>query len=152
MSPIPDAWKAALMAECKRVKLSDQGTIDALEKRLEKRANKLHKRSGNVGRPPSAIKVLLLRLLKKMHLGQTGSIEMLVERYKKHSTAPKSPKSTIKKQDKKSDVLDVNRAHVSADEIQSVLNLSAGQVCRFSNGNKKMIVEASTGGYRWKSL
>ena len=146
MPRISDPWKAALMTECVSKKLSDQGSIETLQTRLQKRVNRIHKRKNNVGRPPSAVKMLVLKLLKRKKLGETGSVEMLIDRFKKSSN------KKYKKATAVTNILNINKVYVSADELHELLNLRAGDKVRFSNGAKKMLVECSTGGYRWKTI
>lgn len=142
-----DPWKAALMAECVLKKLSDQGSINTLQTRLQNRVNRIHKRKNNVGRPPSASKMLVLKLLKRKKLSaKTGSVEMLIDRFKKSSN------KKYKKAAPVTDILNINKVYVSADELHELLNLRTGDKVRFSNGAKKMLVECSTGGYRWKTI
>ena len=143
MPPITDPWKAALMAECVSKNLSDHGTIEALQKRLQKRVNRIHKNKNKIGRPASAIKMLVLKLLKRKKLGETGSVETLIKRYKK---------SVMNTKNKATAVLNINKAYVSADELHSLLNVRVGDKVCFSTGLKKMLVKCNTGGYRWKTI
>ena len=143
MAKTTNPWKELIAAECRKKGLSDSAHVATLEKRLSTHALKIHKKKQMVGRPPCPLKKLALRALKKMNLGESGDLDMLKKRYilaKKKVNKKTSEVTTLK----------INKDHVSADELQELLNLKPGSKCSFK-GKKKLLVECSTGGYRWKS-
>lgn len=139
-----DPWKALLVVECRKKGLSESLDISALEKRLTKHALTIHKRKQLVGRPPCPLKKIAIIALRKLKLGESGDLDMLKKRYR-DAKSTKTEKSSLP-----SSVMKINKAHVSADELQELLNLKVGSKCSFK-GKKKVLVECSSGGYRWKS-
>lgn len=141
-----DPWKALLVAECRKKGLSESMDIVGLEKRLTKHASTIHKRKQLVGRPPCPLKKIAIKALRKLKLGESGDLDMLKKRYRD----AKDTKTVAKSISSDSLVMKINKTHVSADELQSLLNLKVGNKCSFK-GKKKVLVESSGGGYRWKS-
>lgn len=141
-----DPWKALLVAECRKKGLSDSSDTSGLEKRLTKHASTIHKRKQLVGRPPCPLKKIAIVALHKLKLGESGDLDMLKKRYRE----AKATKTVAKSFSSDSFVMKINKTHVSADELQELLNLKVGSKCSFK-GKKKVLVECSSGGYRWKS-
>ena len=151
--------KLQIQRECEKKHLDVSDKYKTNLKRLQQLANDKHKKNGVRGRVPSVLKSILRKLLKKKghEYSVTVSETFLMNRFmslEKNDDAKNINDAKNIKKEKKQKLapLIINKAYVSANNLQEVLAIPAGTICSFKNGSKKKLVACSTGGYRYKKL
>ena len=165
-SIVDQELKRVAIGMCIQRKLSYNGTVAKMFKRLQIYNNEEHKKKGIAGRVGSVLGDALKHIAKKNKLSTAGSADDIYERCKANGiNATGDIQSTIKavqtKKAKKLSAKHLKKTELDlkkviwsvtapAEEVHRITNCGAGTTCSFTNGQKAILAKGSNGFY-WKS-